>query len=303
MNPKPTKSRDQDLDDPDFIAIVPRLRPARAIHPESTSAWEKPLKWKQFKKVALSDQSSYHEFAWEFLRRNRFYQAMVDGRKNAISDSRWGYRWDTHVQRSHGLLRLKPYWEPYQVGQHPSWTGLDSFVEQLPKSTNMNYTTVSLQLRPGQVAVVFDVAGCIAGQSPWEQQAWAIHQQLQRLCQQDFGAEPIGGKPVHRKVLIRRLELFDLISAHTRMKVVATQLAMTYGRERASRSKTEPKGFFKHLLPSQPLTTAFDDATEAYNLVYRHGYRPKARRDSDRGHQSSTSSSIFLTLLAEFSGA
>lgn len=164
------------FEDPDFSKLIPRLRPTRSIHPESTRKFSESTR--TIKKIEVTQLSSYGEFAWEFLRRNRFYQALVDRKRDRVPETQWGYKWNSAVSRSHGLVRLKPYWESYQKGEPPSWLGLGSFAEQLPLATNMEYTTVEIKLRPGQIAVVFDVGDMIAGQSPWQKQAYAIEQRL-----------------------------------------------------------------------------------------------------------------------------
>jgi len=98
----------------DFNNLVLPLRPTEAIHPETTKKFSNPKR--KLSQVDMTIKDSYNEFAWEFLRRNRFYQALVDGRKNLVPESRWGYTCHPNIERTHGLVRLKPYWETYQEG-------------------------------------------------------------------------------------------------------------------------------------------------------------------------------------------
>ena len=81
----------------------------------------------------LNDQSTYAEYAWEFLRRNKFYQALIDtGTDNRAPHyplPSWGYRqsdaseqnseWEYHC----GLWRepYKHYFEAYSddLGWYP----------------------------------------------------------------------------------------------------------------------------------------------------------------------------------------
>jgi hypothetical protein len=277
MNLNYPKSKPSLIQDADFEKLIPRLRPAEAIHPESSNDFVKPKR--KLSKAELTEESSYHEFAWEFLRRNRFYQALVDLRKKSVPETQWGYQWHPDVPRAHGLVHVKPYWEPYQVGDHPSWRGLDSFAEQLPHTTNMKNTSVEVRLRPGQIAVVFDVGNMIASQSPWEKQVWAIEQRLKYLCKNDFNAVPISGKPEHRKVLLRRLKMFDLLSSGTPLNVAANELNLTYQKKKIAKSKNQKPNMFASLAPPKPITTAFDDASAAYRNVYRHGYLSLLRGD------------------------
>lgn len=256
----------------EFDDLIPRLRPSEEIHPLSSKPFKKTRR--QLHLVELSVQSSYHEFAWECLRRNRFYQALVDQRSNAVPDAEWGYRWHASAPRVHGLVRLKPYWETYKEGDPPAWVGLDSFAERLPASADMTTKNVSLNLQPGQVAVVIDVAGLINGQSPWDIQLWALRERLQEISQQQLQVDPVSGKPPHRKVLLRRLKMFDLLSDG--MPLDKAALKLKYRRRQPVAKVKGPVSAFDpiHLKLGklEPVTTAFEDASEAYHLVYRHGY-------------------------------
>jgi len=256
----------------DFENLVLRLRPVEAIHPESTGKFDKPKR--KLSQVELTVKDSYNEFAWEFLRRNRFYQALVDGHKNLVPESQWGYTCHPNIARTHGLVQLKPYWETYRDGDPPAWIGLDSFAERLPITTNMEFNTAVIELQPGQVAVVFDVAGLIHGQSPWDIQAWAVRERLKELCENEFYTNEISGKPPHKKVLIRRLKMFDLLDEGRTLVKAAIELRYRQ-RKPVSKVKNSQSPFAPmhlQLGKSEPVTTAFDDASEAYKLVYRHGY-------------------------------
>ncbi len=255
-----------------FDSLIPNQRPSEAIHPLSSKPFTKPKR--KLHKVELSVQSSYHEFAWEFLRRNRFYQALVDQRSNAVSDAEWGYRWQTSAPRVHGLVRIKPYWETYNEGDPPAWIGLDSFAERLPNSVDMAPKNVCLNLQAGQVAVVLDLAGLIDGQSPWDIQLWALRERLQEISQDQLQVVPVSGKPHHRKVLLRRLKMFDLLSDGMPLNKAASELKY---RQRKPVAKVKgPISAFDpvhlQLGKLEPVTTAFEDASEAYHFVYRHGY-------------------------------
>lgn len=260
------------FDEKDFDNLVLRLRPAEAIHPEPTKKFNNPKR--KLSQVELTIEDSYNEFAWEFLRRNRFYQALVDGRENLVPESRWGYTWHPNIGRVHGLVRLKPYWETYRDGDPPAWIGLDSFAERLPITTNMEFKTVAIELQPGQIAVVFDVAGLIHGQSPWDIQASALSERLKELCENEFQTSEIRGKPPHKKVLIRRLKMFDLLDEGRTLDKAAIELKYRQ-KKPVSKVKSSASPFAPmhlQLGKPEPVTTAFDDASEAYNLVYRHGY-------------------------------
>lgn len=267
--------------DEEFDVLVPRQRPAEGMHPQNAEKLGSPKR--EIATIELTGQDSYNEFAWEFLRRNRFYQAMLDGRKRQVPDSKWGYAWHPDAIRTHGLVRLKPYEEAYGDGDPPAWIGLDSFAEMLPTSVGMAFKTVPIDLRPGQVAVVFDVAGLIHGQSPWDVQAWAVRERLNELCKVQFQTTEIFGKPPHKKVLLRRLRMFDLLEKGTPLNTAASEL-----HYRVRKPVAKVKGALSpfsvenmQLKKSEPVTTAFDDANEAYKHVYRHGYLGLLRGEKD----------------------
>jgi hypothetical protein len=258
--------------DETFETLIPRLRPSEAIHPVSAQ----PLGHakREVCKAELTVQDSYLEFAWEFMRRNRFYQALVDKNKKAVPESQWGYAWHATAPRVHGLVRFKPYWETYGEGSPPAWIGLDSFAERLPANVSIASKSVSVDLQAGQVAVVFDLAGLIHGQSPWDIQVWALRERLQELCQLHFKIDVVSGKPPHKKVLLRRLRMFDLLSNDTPLDKAALELKYRH-RKQSIKAKSTASPFdpgHLQLGKSEPVTTAFEDASEAYNLVYRHGY-------------------------------
>jgi hypothetical protein len=272
---------DASFTDEEFDELVPRQRPDEGMHPKNAEKLGNPKL--AIATINLTAQDSYNEFAWEFLRRNRFYQAMLDGRKRQVPESKWGYAWHPDVTRTHGLVRLKPYEEAYGDGDPPAWIGLDSFAEMLPTSVGMEFKTVPIDLRPGQIAVVFDVAGLIHGQSPWGVQAWVVRERLKELCKVHFRTTEIFGKPTHKNVLLRRLRMFDLLEKGTPLNTAASEL-----HYRVRKPVAKVKGALSpfsaenmQLKKSEPVTTAFDDANEAYKLVYRHGYLGLLRGEKD----------------------
>lgn len=284
----------------EFDDLIPRLRPSEEIHPLSSKSFKKTRR--QLHLAALSVQSSYHEFAWECLRRNRFYQALVDQRINAVPDAEWGYRWHASAPRSHGLVRIKPYCETYHEGNPPAWIGLDSFAERLPMQVSMESTTATLSLQPGQVAVVIDLAGLIDGQSPWDIQLWALRERLQEITAQQLKIAPVSGKPPHKKVLLRRLKMFDLLSDGTPLDKAALELKYRQ-RKPVARVKGPISAFdpvHLQLGKPEPVTTAFEDASEAYHLVYRHGYVGLLRGEKNYTLQGSRLVPNSIALADEF---
>lgn len=222
---------------------------------------------------AIREDSSYVEFAWEFLRRNRFYQAMIDGKENS-EPAKWGFEWHPDVPRDHGLLNRKPYSETHEQGEPPQWRGLDDFAERLPKKASLKKETVEVELRPGQVLVVYDLSGFIYGQSPLSPQLWAAEAHLEKLSRRPFAKDSFSGKPMHREVLLRRLRLFDKIDAGIPLYDACKQLGYKFRSDQPFEEDVMHRiahGLGKSKRPD-PVTTAYEDLDAAYSLVYRHGY-------------------------------
>lgn len=63
----------------------------RGLHPPLVAEYLPKKKWLKIPSPnnenvywGLTDQSSYTEYAWAFLRRNRFYQQLCDGDPNVL---------------------------------------------------------------------------------------------------------------------------------------------------------------------------------------------------------------------------
>lgn len=108
----------------------------------------------------LTDKSTYAEYAWEFLRRNKFYQALIDaGTGNEVSPyslASWGYRqsdskendseWEYHC----GLWRkpFKHYSEVYttDITWYPIEYMRQSMCGALGRTTELEDTSTQLQI-------------------------------------------------------------------------------------------------------------------------------------------------------------
>ncbi|TXG98342.1 MAG: hypothetical protein E6R08_04960 [Nevskiaceae bacterium] len=255
---------------PPIDRIVPARRPRGAVHPRGTNRWALP-ETKRLSSNAVNTDSSHHEFAWEFLRRNRFYQAMFDGRPDHLPVTHWGYQWHTAIPRTHGLVRLKPYWETYSEGDPPAWLGLDDFAERLPTSALLEAKTEIVSLRPGQVLAVLDIGGLMYGQSPWEVQLWALQDRLREIASGPFPKRSMFGKLPHRKVLMRLLKLFDLVDEGASMSAIASRLHYRTPPKRVNAMTSMTQVLDRTAADSRAARVA-EDATKAYQLVYQHGY-------------------------------
>ncbi|WP_374660968.1 transcriptional regulator domain-containing protein [Inhella sp.] len=80
----------------------------------------------------LHDDSSYAEYAWEFLRRNKCYQHSFDNPNSPILDiNHWGFKSPSLSEATCGLITPKPYIERYGTGNRSEWAVLVDFRESL----------------------------------------------------------------------------------------------------------------------------------------------------------------------------
>ncbi len=106
----------------------------------------------------LTDKSLFSDYAWAFLRRNRFYQSEADKNRPDYSIELWGYQSHPGTPANCGLMKHKPYHELHDQGVTLEWEGIHSFFErhtahysQQPSSrSKLDYPTT-------QFHVVFDM--------------------------------------------------------------------------------------------------------------------------------------------------
>lgn len=240
-----------------------------SIHPPDSAKFaESKRPAEKWSKVDLDEYAPYSVFAWEFLRRNRFYQALVDQRKNAPPLDQWGFKWHPNAEPTHGLLQAKPYWEAYYEGKPPQWQGLDDFLKQLPKDFEPTHREFKANLQPGQIAIILDVGGTFGGRSPWQTQIIALSEKLSGF------STPFKYKVMHRTVLLRRWELLKLMSDLDLPFDSAIRDPAYTSLHAPRKAKIEPTlspftGMYRKEVPS---TTTKDDLAELRRLVYDHGY-------------------------------
>ncbi len=256
----------------DFDKLVPRVRGKEISHPESTAAFAESKK--DFRTLTEpTEDTPLVVYAWEFLRRNRFYQAIVDKRKDALPTSQWGFKSHPLEPNTHGLTKLKPYWEDYDQREPPKWIGLDSFAERTMVSICDEPQEVTLKLMPGQVAVVFDTYGVLNGRSPIEIQTNAVSFYLSQLAERQYQIKTLKNKSIHQSVLLRRWKLMKLLfDDGITLSKAADKLGYPK-KDQAGAGKLEGFGSrFQQVQKKEPVTTAFEDANFIYSSIYRHGY-------------------------------
>ena len=87
------------------------------FHPDKSVCQKRPFTKNKYGN--LNDQSTYEEYAWEFLRRNKFYQALIDagtgGKAPHYPLPSWGYRpSDGSEQNSEWEYHCGLWSEPYK---------------------------------------------------------------------------------------------------------------------------------------------------------------------------------------------
>lgn len=246
----------------------------------------------------LNDGSSYSEYAWEFLKRNRFYQAMVDKRTPAFDLAQWGYRPTPAHEVGFGLKHVKPYTESH-ADAIPDWAPIAAWTERLQHTID-HFKNHQPQIEyPGeQVAVVFDLAPiCGPGTIALQTQAALAVKFLERLVNErahistkvkapaparpasESSTEPLA-EPKNRpsKRLLRSyLMIADLLTS--------TKPALDETLP-VARQNTKPKmptmeevakllphydennGKAEKLTDAQRLTRAYDYAGAAWGLIY-----------------------------------
>lgn len=134
-----------------------KFHPDQIAHYVPDKGMSKPKKFTKNQYGDLNDKSSYEEYAWEFLRRNKFYQEMIDcsravGKQgnNPIPLEHWGYNqsndWDHHC----GLWQqpYKHYSDDYspELTWHTVEHLRDRMCSVIGKSVQLEDTNTQLQI-------------------------------------------------------------------------------------------------------------------------------------------------------------
>ncbi len=140
---------------------------------------------------ALTDDSSYSEYAWEFLRRNRFYQAMVDKRSPAFDLAEWGYRPSPAHEVGFGLKHVKPYTQSH-ADAVPHWAPIAEWTDRMQHTIDhLKHHQPQIEYPGSQVAVVFDLAPAFGpGTVALQTQADLAVKYLEQLLAARANAQP-----------------------------------------------------------------------------------------------------------------
>lgn len=202
----------------DFESLVPKQKPHGGFHPAATMGWKFEPRAHRLETNALTEYSDAVVFAWEFLRRNRFYMALVDKKYPRIPETEWGFQYSKKSARTHGLLEVKPYTEHYHEGRPPAWIGLDTFAQRLQsQSICTKPQSLNIELQGEQLVVVLDL-GKYFHRSPWREQLFALQDFLEEWERKKYRDKPPEIGRLHKKVLLRRIRLIDFLSRGKNLK-------------------------------------------------------------------------------------
>ncbi len=166
----------------------------------------------------LTDNSAYSNYAWAFLRRNRFYQSMIDRRSDNDDLAFWGHKPSPESPAIFGLVDEKPYVESHDEGQPVRWWGIHSFVERLMDDTYQRPDMhAKRDFKSAQIHVVFDIDALMGPKRS------AVHLQasiaraflLEKAVAADFhieDAKPQKPQDKHKSRLRSMLHIADLVS-------------------------------------------------------------------------------------------
>lgn len=162
----------------------------------------------------LTNASSYSEYAWEFLRRNRFYQSFIDEHeKHIFRFEDWGYICSPGGKPSFGIKRIKSYREGFRSHASVQWDGIHTFANQLKTVRPRRQGWLDIEYPSTQVAFIFDINALFGkGTTAIDIQIAMAKKHLHALTvAAGIRISPLGNDP--KKPLLRaQLRLADLLS-------------------------------------------------------------------------------------------
>jgi len=170
---------------------------------------------------SLNDDSPFAEYAWEFLRRNRFYQAMIDNARPYFNIDDWGYRPRPGYPSICGLMEPYKHYSESYGDNPPEWKSFWE-IETRIKDAMLQFRRqkqVTIEYPGQQVAFFFDLEEVFGpGVIGLKKQAdIAVKQIMAHLGEQALASESedIAAKSTYRsnKADLRRyLRLADLLT-------------------------------------------------------------------------------------------
>lgn len=138
----------------------------------------------------LSDASKYSEYAWAFLRRNRFYQALIDKTTPALDQNAWGYRREPEANAGFGLVKEKDYREAYATGKPVEWQAIHDFRQRMQRVYRpTDSTTTRLEYPRSQIEIIFDFGPVMGPGTPAIEIQIALAQEKLKELAKKFATE------------------------------------------------------------------------------------------------------------------
>ncbi len=195
-------------------------KPFGGLHPEVVAnytpvrAVKIPRKNTADEYGGLTDSSTYSEYAWAFLRRNRFYQRFIDeDEKHIFTFSDWGYLSYPEAKPSFGLDVIKPYYDPFNWTPKVRWNGIHTFADRLSDVYPRHQGLLDIDQPGTQVAVVFDIDALLGtNTTALEHQIKMAEKRLWALSEAAGIRRKALGKDPDKHLLRAQLRVADLIS-------------------------------------------------------------------------------------------
>lgn len=164
----------------------------------------------------LSDESPYSEYAWAFLRRNRFYQRLVDKGLPNLTKENWEYADGPKNATPIGLVHEKHYKERFTDGTRVEWWGIHTFEGPVKMATRGPQMSQPFKLvwPKSQVALIFDVGPLLGDNTTAiDLQIDMAKVHLRELAKAAGISFPEKSRSPDRKLLRAQLRVADLLSS------------------------------------------------------------------------------------------
>ncbi|MDR7050804.1 hypothetical protein J2X54_003291 [Duganella sp. 3397] len=181
----------------------------------------------------LTDETPFRHYAWEFLRRNRFFQRQQDGinrrRHDRDDDIEWGFQPSQDRLPTTGLSNAIHYSRDYiSETVEKKWPGKPAVVQweiatemlsrlTLPK--NLPRQSAGLEYQESQVSIIFDLVSLAPGIAAIDLQLEIARERLVALAAMQGNLVAKRPSTPSRGKLRNLLRIVDLFSCQDRRRV------------------------------------------------------------------------------------
>jgi hypothetical protein len=173
---------------------------------------------------SLTDKSSYSEYVWSFISRNRYYQRLVDKIIPGKDLENWENAIDQNLYSQTGIYTLKPYTEEYYEGAPVEWWGIHSFNERLNVVKPVHGKSKAIIDYPKtQAAVIFDIDAILENKTTAiDIQVAIAKKHLYELSKKLGNNSSLSNRSFSKKLLRTQLRVADLLSAPKSLPKIRT---------------------------------------------------------------------------------